>query len=68
LPTSPGSVTEFPGGVVTKAGIPERLLEGRRYQNKAVTHTGYDVGADGAAVFTVVQGWFGELNRLVPTN
>ena len=70
------SVSIAPGDTF-KAGIPERVFEGRRYQNKAVTHTGYDVGADGrflvigdnspqAEVLTVIQGWFEELNRLVP--
>jgi Tol biopolymer transport system component len=64
-------------GATFKAGIPERLFDGR-YQNKAVTHTGYDVGGDGrflvignsspqAEVLTVIQGWFEELKRLVPT-
>lgn len=70
------SVSIAPGAAF-QAGIPERLFEGP-YQNKAVTHTGYDVGPDGrflvvgdrspqAEVLTVIQGWFEELNRLVPT-
>jgi len=64
-------------GDTFKAGVPERLFEGRGYRNKAVTHTGYDVGPDGrflvigdnspqAEVLTVIQGWFEELKRLVP--
>lgn len=71
------SVSIAPGATFTP-GIPERLFAGR-YQNKAVTHTGYDVGPDGrflvignsspqAEVLTVIQGWFEELTRLVPVN
>lgn len=63
-------------GATFEPGIPERLFDGH-YQNKAVTHTGYDVDADGrflvignsspqAEVLTVIQGWFEELKRLVP--
>jgi hypothetical protein len=70
------SVSIAPGETF-KAGIPERLFDGRGHQNKAVTHTGYDVAADGrflvigdnsprAEVLTVIQGWFEELKRIVP--
>ena len=63
-------------GATFKAGIPERVFDGR-YQNKAVTHTGYDVAADGrflvignsspqAEVLTVILNWTEELKRLVP--
>jgi serine/threonine-protein kinase len=73
------SVSIAPGQAF-KASIPERLVESRGYQNKAVTHTGYDVAPDGrflvigdtspqaAEVLNVIQGWFTELNRLVPTS
>lgn len=69
------SVSIAPGETF-RPGIPERVFDGR-YQNKAVTHTGYDVGPDGrflvignsspqAESLTVIQGWFEELTRLVP--
>lgn len=57
--------------------MPERLFES--YHNKAVTHTGYDVGRDGrflviggtapqSEVLTVILNWTEELKRLVPVN
>jgi hypothetical protein len=71
------SASIAPGPTFT-AGIPERVFEGR-YQNKAVTHTGYDVGPDGrflvigssspqAEVLSVILNWTEELTRLVPVN
>ena len=64
-------------GETFRPGIPERVFDGR-YQNKAVTHTGYDVGPDGrflvignsspqAEALTVILNWTEELKRLVPT-
>jgi Tol biopolymer transport system component len=69
------SVSIAPGATF-KPGIPERVFDGP-YQNKAVTHTGYDVGSDGrflvignsspqAGVLTVILNWTEELKRLVP--
>jgi len=70
------AVSVAPGESI-EAGIPERLFEDP-YTNKALTHTGYDVASDGrflvmgrdslrTEVMAVVQNWFTELERLVPT-
>jgi eukaryotic-like serine/threonine-protein kinase len=59
------------------ASVPERLFDDR-FDNKALTHTGYDVDPDGRflmigyaspqeELLTVVLNWFDELERLVPT-
>ena len=57
-------------------GVAERLFVDR-FDNKALSHTGYDVGPDGrflvighaspqTELLTVVLNWFQELKRLVP--
>ena len=57
-------------------GVAERLFVDR-FDNKAPSHTGYDVGPDGrflvighaspqTELLTVVLNWFQELKRLVP--
>lgn len=70
------SVSIAPGEAF-KPGIAERVFDGR-YENKAVTHTGYDVAPDGrflvignsssqAEALMVILNWTEELKRLVPT-
>jgi Tol biopolymer transport system component len=65
-------------GETFRPGIAERVVDGR-YENKAVTHTGYDVGPDGrflvignsspqAEALSVILNWTEELKRLVPVN